>query len=275
MTPEHMSPEYVNPLQRYGRYVKTVRTERKITQKQLGCAAGYSESYVSRVESGEYMPTEKFAQGCDRAFGTGRLFVDLLERIDEADHPSWFLPYLELEWKASRILDYSTTSIMGMLQTEAYVRSIYRARYPHERAHVIKGKVDARLQRREVMKRKNPPMLWVILHEACLRTVVGGRAVMAGQLAHLAEQADSPNIDLQVLPFSAGAAAAHLLPYTLLMFETSPTVVYSEGLQGGRLHDKTAIVVDALNDYDRLRANALPPDDSVALIKTLCEEYTS
>ncbi|MGP4110027.1 helix-turn-helix domain-containing protein [Streptomyces sp. 4N509B] len=251
------------------------RAERRITQKQLGRAAGYSESYVSRVEAGEYAPTAKFAQGCDRAFGTGRLFADLLARIDEADHPSWFLPYVELERKASRILDYSTTSIMGMLQTEDYARSIYRARYPHERADVIKGKVDARLRRREVMERKSPPMLWVILHEACLRTVVGGRRVMAGQLAHLVKQADSPNIDLQVMPFAAGAAAAHLLPYTLLMFETSPTVVYSDGPQGGRLHEKTATVVDGLNNYDRLRANALPPDDSVVLITTLCEEYTS
>lgn len=270
-----MSPEHLNPLQRYGRYVRTVRAERKLTQKQLGRAAGYSESYVSRVESGEYMPTEKFAQGCDRAFGTGLLFVDLLERIDEADHPSWFLPYLELERKSLRIVDYSTTSIMGMLQTEAYARSIYRARYPHERAHVIKGKVDARLRRREVMNRKNPPMLWVILHEACLRTVVGGRRVMAGQLGHLGQQAESPNIDLQVMPYSAGAAAAHLLPYTLLMFETAPTVVYSDGPQGGRLYDKTTTVADALNNYDRLRANALPLDASVALIKTLCEEYAS
>jgi transcriptional regulator with XRE-family HTH domain len=273
MTSEHMSPEHLNPLQRFGRYVKTVRRGRKITQKHLGRAAGYSESYVSRVESGEYMPSAKFALGCDKAFGTGDLFIELLQRIDEGDHPSWFLPYLELEWKASRILDYSTTSIMGMLQTEAYASAIYRAGYPHERRDVIKGKVDARLRRRDVMKRKSPPMLWVIIHEACLRTAVGGPAVMAGQLASLAESADTPNIDLQVMPFSAGADAAHLLPYTLLMFENSPTVVYSEGLQGGRLHDKTTTVTTAMNNYDRLRANALRPDDSVALIKTLCEEY--
>jgi transcriptional regulator with XRE-family HTH domain len=252
-----------------------VRRERKITQKQLGRAAGYSESYVSRIEAGEYMPTPKFAQGCDKAFGTGSLFEELLQRIDEGDHPSWFLPYLELERKASRILDYSTTSIMGMLQTEAYARAIYRAGYPHERGDVIQGKVDARLRRRGVMKRKSPPMLWIILHEACLRTVVGGPAVMAGQLASLAESAETPNIDLQVMPFSAGADAAHLRPFTLLTFENSPTVVYSDGPQGGRLYDKTKTVATALNNYDRLRANALPLDASAALIKTMCEEYTS
>lgn len=275
MTPEHMSPEYLNPLQRYGRYVKTVRQSRKITQKQLGRAAGYSESYVSRVEAGEYMPSPKFAQGCDTAFGTGDLFAELLQRIDEGDHPSWFLPYLELEWKASRILDYSTTSIMGMLQTEAYARAIYRARYPQERASVIKGKVDVRLRRREVMKRRSPPTLWVVINEACFRIVVGGRAVMAEQLEHLVKDASAPNIDLQVMPFSAGAHAAHLLPHTLLMFENSPTVVYSDSEQGGRLYDKAATVATALNNHDRLRANALSPDDSVALINTLCEEYAS
>lgn len=271
---ETTTPEILNPLQRFGADVKRVRLGRKLTQKQLGKATGYSDGYVSLVEAGKQMPSMRFARGCDLAFGTNGLFVGLLKRIDEGDHPSWFVPYLEQEKKAARIQDYSVHSIMGILQTEAYAQAIFRAGYPHARADVIKGKVDARIRRREVMARENPPTLWTVLHEACLRTVVGGPAVMAAQLQHLIASADSPDIDIQVITYAAGAAAAHLLPFTLLMFDSHPTVLYSDGPLGGKLYDKEATVAAAVRNYERLRAHALPPDDSLALIKDLHKEYT-
>ncbi|WP_258037158.1 helix-turn-helix transcriptional regulator [Streptomyces sp. SM14] len=267
----------MNPAQRFGQRVKRVRVGRKLTQKQLGKATGYSEAYVSKVEAGKLpvLPSEKFARGCDLVFGTYGLFVDMLEQMGKGDdHPSWFVPYVNFERRASMILDYSATSIMGMLQTERYAGAIFRAGYPHEANSVIKSKVDARVGRFEVMKREAPPTLWVVLHEGCLRTEVGGPSVMEGQLEHLLQAAESPHIDLQVVPFSAGASAAHILPFTLLTFESSPTVLYSDDPEGGRLYDRAASVAAALQNYDRLRAHAMAPDDSVALIQRLHKEYT-
>ncbi|WP_327702708.1 helix-turn-helix domain-containing protein [Streptomyces decoyicus] len=115
---ETTPPQHLNPLQRFGRDVKQVRLARKITQRNLGRAAGYSEAYVSRVEAGKMLPrpSARFAKGCDTAFGTGELFEGLLRRIDEGDHPSWFVPYLNLERKASRILTYETNLITGIVQ---------------------------------------------------------------------------------------------------------------------------------------------------------------
>lgn len=257
--------------------MKRVRVGRKLTQKQLGKATGYSEAYVSKVEAGQLpvLPSDKFTRGCDLVFGTYGLFVDMLEQLSKGDHhPSWFMPYVNFERRASMILDYSATSIMGMLQTADYAHAIFRAGYPHESNAVIKTKVDARLGRSEIMKRVSPPALWVVLHEGCLRTQVGGPSVMEGQLAHLLQAAETPHVDLQVIPFSAGAAAAHILPFTLLTFEASPTVLYSDDPEGGRLYDRAASVAAALQAYERLRAHAMAPDDSVALIQRLHKEYT-
>ncbi|MET7936016.1 helix-turn-helix transcriptional regulator [Streptomyces sp. NPDC005322] len=272
---ETINSAHLNPLQRFGRDVKQVRLARKLTQKHLGQAAGYSEAYVSRVEAGKLLPrpSEKFAKGCDTAFGTGELFAGMLRRIDEGDHPSWFVPYLNLERKASRVLDYSANLVIGILQTEEYARAIFRAYFSREEAEVIEGKVAARLRRREVFERDVPPFLWVILNEACLRTVVGGADVMAGQLAYLLSAAASPHIKLQVLPFSAGAPAASTKPFTVLRFTDSPTVLYTESRVGGRMHDSAKTVTTALDDYDLLRAHALSPDRSLTLIKTLVKEY--
>ncbi|MFI6288435.1 Scr1 family TA system antitoxin-like transcriptional regulator [Streptomyces sp. NPDC051018] len=265
----------LNPLERFGLEVREVRRGRKLTQKQLGRAAGYTDGYVSKVEAGALMPSEKFAHGCDLAFGTHGLFARLLRRVEEGEHPSWFVPYLQLEWKAARILDFSTTSIMGMLQTEEYARAIFRAGHPREAAEVIQGKVSARMSRHEVLQREQPPTLWVILHESCLRTVVGGPVVMAGQLEHLISMAASPGVDLQVIPFSAGAAAVHTLAFTLLAFDDGPTALYADDVpKGGRIYRSPDTVSAAVENFDRLRAHALPPDDSVALMTAVHKEYT-
>ncbi|MFK0290861.1 helix-turn-helix domain-containing protein [Streptomyces sp. NPDC090442] len=265
----------LNPLQRFGHDVKQVRLARKLTQKQLGKAAGYSEAYVSRVEAGKMLPrpSMKFARGCDLAFGTGELFTGMLQRIDEGDHPSWFVPYLNLERKASRILDYSTDLVMGILQTEAYARAVFGTYFTHEDRDLIEAKVAARRRRREVFDRESPPILWAILSEACLRTVVGDSDVMSIQLKYLLETAKSPHITIQVMPFSAGAPAASTKPFTVMRFKDSPTVLYTETRVGGRMHDSAQTVEAALDDYDLLRAHALAPDKSLTLIEKLLKEY--
>ncbi|WP_311670546.1 DUF5753 domain-containing protein [Streptomyces chisholmiae] len=224
------------------------------------------------VEGGKLLPSQKFAHGCDIAFGTNGLFAHELRNIDEGDHPSWFLPYLELERKASRILNYSATLVTGLLQTENYARAVYSAALHRDGATFIEGKTAARLSRQTVFERPAPPDLWVVLHEACLRTSVGGAEVMAEQLARLADAASSPRIDVQVLPFSAGAAAPYLMPYTVLMFENRASVLYSDDPRGGRLYDSARTVAWGLDNYDRLRANALPLDASLALITSLSKE---
>ncbi|MEU5306814.1 helix-turn-helix transcriptional regulator [Streptomyces noursei] len=272
---ETIAPEHLNPLQRFGRDIKQVRLARKLTQKHLAKATGYTDGYVSKVESGTLLPrpSRKFAEGCDNAFGTGELFAGMLRRIDEGDHPSWFVPYLNLERKASRILAYSTNLVTGIVQTADYARAVFQVSNPRASTEGIEDKVAARLRRREVFERDNPPLLWVILHEACLRTVVGSAEVMAGQLAYLLSVTASPQVELQVVRFTAGIAATSTMPFTVLRFPDSPTVLYTETRVGGRMHDAAQTVEAALDDYDLLRANALSPSQSTDLIKTLLKEY--
>ncbi|MEW1659793.1 helix-turn-helix transcriptional regulator [Streptomyces sp. NPDC093707] len=270
---ETTPPELFNPLQSFGRDIKRVRLGRRLTQNQLGNATGYSYAYVSMVESGKVKASEKFADGCDLAFGTNGLFSGLLRRIDEGEHPSWFVPYLKLERKASRILIYSTNLVTGFVQTAEYARAVFRVSNPRTSAEGIEDKVAARLRRRKVFERDAPPLVWIILHEACLRTVIGDAEVMAGQLAYLLAVAASPQVELQVVQFAAGIPARSTMPFTVLRFPSSPTVLYTETRVGGRMHDSAQTVDAALDDYDLLRANALSPDHSLTLIKTLLEEY--
>ncbi|MBV9025712.1 MAG: helix-turn-helix transcriptional regulator [Streptomycetaceae bacterium] len=263
--------EHLNPLQRFGFEVRQVRQGRKITQTQLAKGTGYTVSYVSKVEAGKVAPSEKFARGCDHVFGTHGLFERLHPNAD-GDHPSWFEPYVDLERKAEAILDYSSTLFMGMLQTPEYASAVIRAVNPRKESFEIETMVDSRMGRRRVMERKKPPLLWVVLHEACLRTVVGGPQVMCEQLYHIVRAAESPHLTAQVLTFNAGAPPAHL-PFTLLERADGSVVLYSETQYRGHVADSEAAVSEAQATFDRLRAVALSPDDSLAIIKKIMEEY--
>lgn len=255
----------LNDLTRFGVELREARQERRLTQKVLGSATGYSESYISKVEAGTVLASEKFAGGCDVALGTPGTFEELRERITKRGHPSWFRPYVHLEKSATSVWDYSPHLIMGALQTEAYARALFRAALPGAAADVVEDRVRARLERRALLRRADPPELRVLLNEACLRRPVGGPRVMAGQLRHLLAEAELPHVTVSVLPFAAGAPPA-AEPFVLLGFADASVILYEEALTGGRLIDAEREVAEARAAYERLCALALPPAASRALI---------
>jgi Domain of unknown function (DUF5753) len=69
--------------------------------------------------------------------------------------------------------------------------------------------VEVRIARQELLTAPDAPQTWLVLNEAVIRRVVGGRAVMHAQLTRLAEaSANLPSTTLQVVPFDAGAHAS-------------------------------------------------------------------
>ncbi|MFF2022928.1 helix-turn-helix transcriptional regulator [Streptomyces sp. NPDC058171] len=247
----------LNPLETFGVDVRELRHTRRITLKGLGDATGYSPSYVSKVEKGTVHPSEKFAEGCDRVFGTGAMLARQRQRALDGDHPTWFLPHLIYERKAVRIFEYSTLYVPGLLQTPEYAHASYRLTLPGMTTEMIESKVAARMSRREIFTRAEPtpPKLWAVLHEACLHVQMGGPKVMTGQLGRLLEDGERPEVTLQLLPFDAVPIAE--APFTLLAFDSRPTLLYTEGPVTGRPQDAPKITAAAGEVYDQLRAEAL------------------
>jgi transcriptional regulator with XRE-family HTH domain len=258
----------------FGKEVKYAREFAGMTQEQVAEATHYKRPYVTKVEGGTLLASEQFAEACDRIFGTPGSFARLRRRVSERGHPGWFIPYVKLERDATTISDYSNAFIMGMLQTPAYAKAVFRAMHPRAADEPIDGWVEARLRRRDVMGREAPPLLWVIFHEGVLRTAVGGKDVMTDQLNHLVGVAESPHIMIQVLPFRAGAPASHV-PFILLTQEDGPSVMYSETTGQGHVTDSATAVANAEATYDRLRAAALSPYDSLAFIRQITEDYAT
>ena len=74
------------------------------------------------------------------------------------------------------------------------------------------------MTRREILSRINPVHFRVVMDEAALRRMVGDASIMAQQLRLLLDMAKMPNVDVQVLPFSAGSHAALVAPFSILEF---------------------------------------------------------
>ncbi|MEU2868819.1 helix-turn-helix transcriptional regulator [Streptomyces olivoreticuli] len=257
----------------FGTEVRAWRTDRGLSQRELGEKATYGQQYVAKVEAGERLASPEFAAACDKIFGTPGTFARLRRQVAQRGYPEWFEPYLRLEQRATAILDYSSNLIMGVLQTERYANAVFRKAHPRDELDVTAEKVARRLKRRQVMERENPPLLWVIIDESCLRRMIGSPEVMHEEMAHLLKEAESPHITLQVLPFRSGAPASHLA-FNVMKFDgEEPDVLYVEDPVSGQVIDSPTTVANANVTYDRLRADALSPEDSLALIRKVMEEW--
>ncbi|MFJ8434611.1 helix-turn-helix domain-containing protein [Kitasatospora sp. NPDC094019] len=182
--------------------------------------------------------------------------------------PPSYVDYIDYEESASHIRSFQPMMVAGLLQTADYARAIYQASpfdIPPQRIDEL---VAVRLQRQRFLDHAESSRLSVILGEAALRGQVGGVEVMRSQLEHLRQVSDRPNIELQVLPFSAGAHAGIMGSFVLFSFPTSAfsDVVCLEH-RAGMLYLETQEETSAYTlTFDSLRSSALSVSESLDLL---------
>ncbi|WP_460308009.1 helix-turn-helix domain-containing protein [Actinocorallia aurea] len=190
--------------------------------------------------------------------------------------PEWFTIYIGLEEEASTIREYECEIVPGLFQTEGYMRALMRSTPVAPTQDEADRRVTVRLKRQQLLLSPDAPDLWVILGEAALRREVGGTDVMADQLRELAGTARLPNVTVQVLPFTAGAHPSMQNGFVVLGFPEplDPDVVYVEYRTGGICLEQSADIRIYETVFDHLRAKALSPEDSAALIQRIADEMS-
>jgi transcriptional regulator with XRE-family HTH domain len=188
--------------------------------------------------------------------------------------PDWFEVYVGLEAEATGLSSYDAEFVPGLLQTGDYARAVHRASLINASDEEIEQWVKVRMARQELLTSADAPQYWLVLNEAVIRRVVGGRSVMHEQLLRLAEATKQPNLTLQVVPFSAGAHAAMDGSFIILSFPdpTDPHIVYIEYKTGALYLEKPPEVQRYTLMFDHLRAAALSVDASRALIVRAANE---
>ncbi|GAA3788408.1 Scr1 family TA system antitoxin-like transcriptional regulator [Streptomyces phyllanthi] len=261
----------------YGKELRWQREEAGLTLQQLVEGSFYGLSHLSEIERGERRMPRDLAEHVDRILKTNGFFARRCEDVRKArgkGHARYFERVLEAERQAESIEEWCPTLFPGLLQTEPYVRAVIRATHPLEAQEKTDEKVHARLARARLFDDDaTTPEYWVILHESLLRLPIIPPAQMAEQLDRVAELARRPRITPQVLPWNCGAHPLMLGTVTVMAFPDAPPLVYTESPYSASTIDDPTLVKQYRKAYDRLRAAALSPEASLALIEEAAEDY--
>ncbi|MFI9253361.1 Scr1 family TA system antitoxin-like transcriptional regulator [Streptomyces sp. NPDC053069] len=258
----------------FGTELKRRREDAGFTQVELGARVFVSGAYIGQFEQAIRKPQLDIAQRIDEILQTDGIFERLCRKlIDDRRYAEYFAEVVELERVATRICEFAPALVPGLLQTAGYARAVTLAMNPFASDEYIEDKVQGRLERQHILKDATRPVFWVVMHENALRIPVGGPAVMAEQLEHVSALARGRTALVQVLPYTAGPYSLMNGMLSLMEFEDAPPTAYMEAVYSGTLLDNPAVVKRAYASYDLLRAAALSPEASRALIESTAEDF--
>lgn len=252
----------------YGFELRRLREAAHLTQRQLGDILSYTGSLIGQIETARKVPTPEFSERADAALGSDGLLTRLVDLVLRSQLPTWFQQVAELQARATEIYSFETHMIHGLLQTEGYARAVLGVLDQTN----LDDRTAVRLARRSIFEKEEPPVFWAVISEAALHQEIGGPETMKRQLVHLLAFEDNPRINIQILPFSAGAHAGLTGSFDLYRFPTDPSIVYTEGYGSGHPTANPDTLKDCSLRYDHLQAAALSLRDSAELIRRVMED---
>lgn len=275
---------------RVGAELRRHRTEAGLTQEQAAERADMTADQLVRIETSRMVRLSvHHVRALLDAYGVDDPDVraELEQWTRESRSKGWWASYrgviaerfAGLEDAASVIREYNARVVPGLLQTEEYARAVFHGGQPKATDADIEQRVTARMRRRTELfdNRGDPPDLWMVISEAVLRQMIGGREVMAAQLAFLEEAAKRPGTTIQVLPFVVGAHAAIDGDMIVLEFpdDGDRPVAVIEDLAGTVYVEDDEDVARLLYAHAQVSAAAASPSESLRMIRAAREGLTS
>lgn len=253
-------------------------------------AMGWDNSKVSRIENAKAHIRPAEASQLLGAYGVDA--PDVLKAIEalarDAGKKGWwttygdvvtagYKDYLSLETDAESTRICAPNLIPGLLQTGAYAREIIGAVSfwrPQEEVHAL---AEVRKARQSVLTARDgrPPLnFWAVIHESVLHQRFASQpSLMRGQLRHLLDMADLPNVTIQISPMAMAPNPGMMGLFEVVRFPAPwPTVALTEHIVGGQFVEGTEHVEIFEASFDRIVAAALPVDQSRETIKRIMEK---
>jgi len=279
-------PEVRSPTVRrreLGALLRALRTAKGLTVEQAADRLMISMSKLSRMETGHGIATARDIRDlCELYSVTDQAERDRMMKLAaEGRRQAWwqsydlgYATYVGLEAEAIAICAFQSSVVHGLLQTADYARAGHESAMPRLSPDQIDMQIEAKLTRQRILRRDVPSRFAVVLDEAALRRMTGGRQVMAAQLARILDTSALPNVTVQVLPFELGSHPALESNFTILdLPDQTPDVVFVEGLAGSTYLERAEDLKRYHEIFRRLQSIALNPQDTAELVAKLMRSY--
>ncbi|MPY51310.1 helix-turn-helix domain-containing protein [Streptomyces sp. K1PN6] len=261
----------------YGKELRWQREAARLSLEQLVAGSFYGKSHLSDIERGERRMPLDLARHVDEVLKTNGFFernCEDVRRARRAGHAEYYEKALEAEKHAKTIEVWGPTILPGLLQTPAYARAVVRATHPLSLDEEVEGKVTARMARACLFEKDHrTPSYWAILHESLITDAILPPREMAEQLDRIVELSERRRIATQLILRKCGPHPFMLGTGMIMTFPDAPPLFYTESLHSGDTIDDPALVEEYRRSYDLLRAVALAPEASLAMIKAAAEDY--
>jgi len=266
---------------RLGQDLRRQRMAAKLSGDEVAEQLGWDGSKVSRIETATvYVTVEDCKRLLDLYGVDTRTRTSLLDLAKNAKERGWWTAYddvfggsyVDMEDLAVKMESWQTHLVPGLLQTPEYARNLIRSVFPDAAEADVERRLRARMARKPLLHRQNPPELHAVLDEAVFRRIQVDRTVLTGQIRALLEA--PPQVTVRILPFEAGWHAGLDGSCVILGFDRelgSPKAyidtpggdVYVESVESVR---RCTVIFNAARDA------ALTPEESADWLDRLAKE---
>lgn len=259
-------------LRMFGMLLRDARERAGLTQEELGQKVSYSRGQIGMVETAQRRMKESTVREVDEILSAQGVLLQVWREAATEVAVARIADLVAFERRANLIREYNAVVPPGMLQTEGYMRGLFSAGLlSGGDENGIEAEVQQRRDRQELLTRPDGPRYSAVLYEGAIRGIVQDVETTAEQLAHLKELSRHRRITIQVIPFSSAKYAA--VAPLIIMDAGSQTLVHMEpAISTGFTTTDPTTIEEAREQFDLLRSQALPTDQSIALIDARMEE---
>jgi len=272
-----------------GRKLEALREKADLLQSEVAIPFGWSQPKVAYLESGTSAVKSHDLEKLLGVYKADKATADEcreLSRIARAPQPRRksllrnkfagnMRQVVDMEFSAATVWRHNSMVIPGPLQTEEYMRYLFRAYRPSPTREQIDQYVEKRLARQAVLDNTDQ-QFWFVIHEAALRSlenIDGDSSVLKGQARLLMEAIDRPNVEVQVAPFRHGYYPGQEETYEIYGFDTEPAVqvTYVEKYDGGDIIHDAKNLARFMTFWDHQRVHALGPEQTRPFLRKLSQ----
>ncbi|MFF7444637.1 MULTISPECIES: Scr1 family TA system antitoxin-like transcriptional regulator [unclassified Streptomyces] len=263
-------PEASDSLRTFGAVLQALREHAGLPREEFADRVRFSKHTVASVELGRRMPDPAFVERAEEALGnTGALRKALPTLARQPGLAAWFRRWARLEATAITLYTYECRLIPGLLQTEAYARTLFTNQLPPLDDEQIEAQWAARSARQRLLRERPNTAFSFLLEEHLFRRRTGGVEVTRDLIDHVLEISELRNVEIQIMPTEQETHAGLDGPIQLLETPEIQRFAYCEGQESGQFITDPKVVSMLQMRYASMRSQALTLPDSMSLLQRM------